>query len=114
MTHKLIITAQYYENYASANEDWDGKQEYWKAKGGSTFLIDASGEGKVDAMVYSHADTEAIVEKILAKKSNLHVKYELVDIERIFSEPEDITAEFVKEFEEAYGEKDGSILQPIL
>jgi len=100
MTHKLIITAQYFENYAAPNADWDGKQTYWKPKGGTQFLIDASGDSdRIEAMLYSMAETEDIVKKILAQKSNLHVKYELVEIERVFSEPYDITAEFVKEYE---------------
>lgn len=99
MSHKLIITAQYSENYAAMNEDWDGKSEGWKPKGSAMFSIDASSD-RVDGLVYSMADTENVVKKILLKKSNLRVKYELIDIERVFEEPKDITAEFVTYFSE--------------
>ena len=37
---KLLITTQVYENYGA--HDWDGKGEcpsYWKAKGGSDYVI---------------------------------------------------------------------------
>jgi hypothetical protein len=37
---KLLIETQYYENYAAP--DWDGKgacPEYWKPKGGQSFLV---------------------------------------------------------------------------
>ena len=37
---KLLITTQVYENYGA--HDWDGKNEcpqYWKAKGGSDYVV---------------------------------------------------------------------------
>ena len=37
---KLLITTQVYENYGA--HDWDGKgtcPQYWKAKGGSDYII---------------------------------------------------------------------------
>jgi len=37
---KLMITTQVYENYGA--HDWDGKNEcpqYWKAKGGSDYVV---------------------------------------------------------------------------
>ena len=37
---KLLITTQVYENYGA--HDWDGEgscQQYWKAKGGSDYVI---------------------------------------------------------------------------
>ena len=37
---KLLITTQVYENYGA--HDWDGKGEcpqYWKAKGGSDYVV---------------------------------------------------------------------------
>ena len=97
MTHKLMITAQYSENYAAMNEDWDGKSEGWKPKGSAMFSIDASSD-EVSNMVDSMYDTKEVLKNILAKKSNLRGKYELIDIERVYEEPEDITADFINEF----------------
>ena len=47
---KLLITTQFYENYGA--HDWDGAGEcpqYWKAKGGSDYVIKDFKGGMADA-----------------------------------------------------------------
>ena len=89
---KIRITAQYCENYCSHNENWDGKKEGWKNKGGEEFVATVSDD------IFSDTETIIAVSKnVLAKKSNLVVKYEFVDFERIYQDPEDITKQFSEE-----------------
>jgi hypothetical protein len=92
---KIRIIAQYRENYAAGNENWDGKQTAWKDKGGSEFVVDLN-KDKTLAFLRWEELTE-IAENVLASKSNLHVQYQLIDMERIMEDPEDVTADFVKE-----------------
>ena len=49
---KLLITTQIYENYGA--HDWDGKGEcpsYWKAKGGSDYVVKKINVNKVTETV---------------------------------------------------------------
>jgi hypothetical protein len=49
---KLLITTQVYENYGA--HDWDGKGEcpsYWKAKGGSDYVVKKINVNKVTETV---------------------------------------------------------------
>jgi len=89
----LLITAQYFENYND-----EGLTPRWKPKGGARFKIVADTE-QLDCFVYNTSEVEEVVKKILASKSDNHQRFELVDIERQFSEPENITEEFKNEFE---------------
>ena len=38
---KFVIETQIRENYASHDSDWDGVSEYWKNKGGNTYIVEA-------------------------------------------------------------------------
>lgn len=89
--YHLRITAQYYENYAAFNEDYDGTQEGWKPKGGQEFLIVVDDEVR---MFLTSEEVETIIKKLLADKSNHVVRYELVDYEFADDKPVDLTAEF--------------------
>ena len=77
------ITAQYYENYAAHNSDWDGKREGWKAKGGQVFQIYADS----DDFFYGEEDCIEAIKSLLKEQSNPYCKYEYVSHEIIFSEP---------------------------
>ena len=79
----LRISAQYYENYSAHDQNWDGKHEYWKPKGGQEFFthVDA------DDFIYSPDFCQETIKSLLAEQSNLYVHYEYVEHELIFSEP---------------------------
>lgn len=52
---KAVIQTQFLENYGA--HDWDGKGEcpqYWKPKGGSTYIIDITIEQNMDPEFWSH------------------------------------------------------------
>tara|TARA_A200000159_G_scaffold105275_1_gene97957 strand:- start:656 stop:1141 length:486 start_codon:yes stop_codon:yes gene_type:complete len=38
---KFVIETAIRENYAAHNDDWDGVSEYWKNKGGNTYIVEA-------------------------------------------------------------------------
>lgn len=83
---KIIIHAQYFENYAFA----DGGQS-WKPKGGHTFEIVAAdyeqSEFLMIAMMYDRDHVNRFAELFLAEKSNDACRFELVEIEPVFTLP---------------------------
>jgi hypothetical protein len=89
--YQLRILAQYYENYAAHNEDWDGVKEGWKAKGGADFVITISDD---DRYMLSPEVTEQIISELLKNESNKMVKYELVSYEFADDKPIDLTEKF--------------------
>ena len=88
---RIIVSCQYYENYAADNQDFFNKP-IWKAKGESqfTFVIDS------DEWMYIDDRIKASVQRIISKKSNGFCKYEIVGYETLFFQPEDITDEVNK------------------
>lgn len=55
---KLIIATQYMENYGA--HDWDGEGEcpqYWKAKGGTTYVVENLTQAQVDRAVNTNIPT---------------------------------------------------------
>ena len=68
---KLLITTQVYENYGA--HDWDGQgscPQYWKAKGGSDYVIKKINVNKVTETVMGvrgqiEEDTDAFRETII-------------------------------------------------
>jgi hypothetical protein len=68
---KLLITTQVYENYGA--HDWDGVGEcpqYWKAKGGSDYVVKKINVNKVTETVMGvrsqiECDNQAYREKII-------------------------------------------------
>jgi hypothetical protein len=68
---KLLITTQVYENYGA--HDWDGKGEcpqYWKAKGGSDYVVKKINVNKVTETVMAlrsqiECDNEGFREHII-------------------------------------------------
>ena len=82
MKTQVRISAQYYENYAAHDLNWDGKKEGWKPKGGQEFIIYADSD---DFFYGSEACVEAI-KALLKEQSNLYARYEYIEHELIFSE----------------------------
>lgn len=75
---KFVIHTQFRENYGA--HDWDGKGEcpqYWKCKGGDTYIVDVTLQEAQDKSFY------ASVEKCIEHKSNYSEEYiigsELID-----------------------------------
>ena len=68
---KLLITTQVYENYGA--HDWDGKgacPQYWKAKGGSDYVVKNVNVNQVTETVMAvrgqiEEDTDAFRETII-------------------------------------------------
>jgi hypothetical protein len=55
---KLVIHTQFRENYGA--HDWDGEgacPQYWKCKGGSTYIVETSLEQAQDAEFYDFVDS---------------------------------------------------------
>ncbi len=71
------ITAQYFENYGT------GANPHWKPKGGQEFSIRIDS----DILFYNKEGVESVVAHMLDDRSNEYVRYELVDMEPVFSEP---------------------------
>jgi len=94
---KLLITTQVYENYGA--HDWDGKGEcpsYWKAKGGSDYVIK---KFKGDAT----AAVMAIRSQI--EEDNDHYRESIIDF-RIVAD------DYLTEFEQSQLDYEGSIRYP--
>lgn len=80
------ILCQYWENYS------DSDKPYWKPKGAVVF------KAVIDYGVWHYDGQKAkeILSGIVAGKSNVMVKYDVVEFELEFSEPTDISGEFAK------------------
>tara|TARA_B110000977_G_C10762162_1_gene371134 strand:- start:45 stop:338 length:294 start_codon:yes stop_codon:yes gene_type:complete len=76
MKTKIIINAQYHENYS------DTDTPHWKPKGGHEFQIEVNS----DVLMYSN-ELEKHLTKMVSKQSNGHEKFEYIGHEVQFSEP---------------------------
>ena len=97
---KLLITTQYYENYGA--HDWDGKNEcpqYWKAKGGSDYVIKKFKGGQADATLAVMALRSQI------ESDNDHFREHIIDF-RIVKD------DYLTEFEQSQLDYEGSIRYP--
>jgi hypothetical protein len=97
---KLLITTQVYENYGA--HDWDGKNEcpqYWKAKGGSDYVIKKFKGGSADATLAVMAVRSQIEE------DNDHFRETIIDF-RIVAD------DCLTEFEQSQLDYEGSIRYP--
>jgi hypothetical protein len=97
---KLLITTQVYENYGA--HDWDGKGEcpqYWKAKGGSDYVIKKFRGGSADA-------TQAVMcLRSQIEEDNDHYRESIIDF-RIVSD------DYLTDFERDQWEYEGVIRFP--
>jgi hypothetical protein len=94
---KLLITTQVYENYGA--HDWDGKNEcpqYWKAKGGSDYVI--------KKFKGSHADATMAIMAVRTQieSDNDHFREQIIDF-RIVAD------NYLTEFEQSQLDYEGKV-----
>ena len=94
---KLLITTQVYENYGA--HDWNGKNEcpqYWKAKGGSDYVV--------KKFKGSHADATLAVMALRTQVEcdNDHFREQIIDF-RIVAD------NYLTEFEQSQLDYEGKI-----
>jgi hypothetical protein len=97
---KLLITTQVYENYGA--HSWDGKGEcpqYWKAKGGSDYVIKNFRGGETQASMMVMAVRDRIEER------NDHFEETIID----WAIVED---DYLTDFERSQLEYDGEVRYP--
>ena len=91
---KLLITTQVYENYGA--HDWDGKGEcpsYWKAKGGSDYVI---------KKFKGDATTAVMAVRTQIEEDNDHYRESIIDF-RIVAD------DYLTEFEQSQLDYEGKI-----
>ena len=81
MTTLVQVTARYFENYGDSS-----KYPHWKAKGGQIFTFRAY----ADDFMYGKDECIKAIQLLLDDKSGSCWRYEYVDHELIFSEPEEL------------------------
>ena len=94
---KLLIQTQVYENYGA--HDWDGKNEcpqYWKAKGGSDYVVKRFKGGSTDATLAVMALRSQI------ESDNDHFREQIIDF-RIVKD------DYLTEFEQSQLDYEGRI-----
>ena len=94
---KLLISTQYYENYGA--HDWDGKGEcpqYWKAKGGSDYVVKKFKGSQADATLAVMALRSQI------ECDNDHMREQIIDF-RI------VANDYLTEFEQSQLEYEGKV-----
>ncbi len=97
---KLLITTQVYENYGA--HDWDGVgqcPQYWKAKGGSDYVVKKFKGGQADATMAIMALRSQI------ETDNDHFREHIIDF-RIVKD------DYLTEFEQSQLDYEGSIRYP--
>ena len=94
---KLLITTQVYENYGA--HDWDGKNEcpqYWKAKGGSDYVVKKFKGDVTMAVMCLRAQIES---------DNDHFRETVIDFRLVKDD-------YLTEFEQSQLDYEGSIRYP--
>ena len=94
---KLLITTQVYENYGA--HDWEGEGEcpqYWKAKGGSDYVI---------KKFKGDATTTVMCLRDQIECDNQHIRESIIDF-RIVAD------DYLTEFEQSQLDYEGSIRYP--
>ena len=97
---KLLITTQVYENYGA--HDWDGVgscPQYWKAKGGSDYVVKRFKGGSADATLAVMAVRSQIEE------SNDHFRESIIDFRMVADD-------YLTEFEQSQLDYEGKIRYP--
>lgn len=97
----LKIECQYYENYNVGPEGFNTYgdcQPHWKPKGGHTFAIR---DFDPDFLFYDEDQVVEAIKALVASKANQACKFEYINHELIFSEPEVIE---LNEFMACYNE----------
>jgi hypothetical protein len=97
---KLLITTQVYENYGA--HDWDGTGQcpsYWKAKGGSDYVIKKFKGGSADATLAVMAVRSQIEE------DNDHFRESIIDFRLVADD-------YLTEFEQSQLDYEGTVRFP--
>ena len=97
---KLLITTQVYENYGA--HDWDGTGQcpsYWKAKGGSDYVIKKFKGGSADATLAVMAVRSQIEE------DNDHFRESIIDFRLVADD-------YLTEFEQSQLDYEGVVRYP--
>jgi hypothetical protein len=100
--YQLRILAQYEENYAAHNTDWDGKAESWKHKGGVEFIANVDSDFR---MCYGPDEVREAVKNVLEIKSSKAARYTLIEFDYADSKPEDITQDLLRFAEDNWKQK---------
>lgn len=107
MNYKIVIHAQYEENYAYPDWNGEGKcPQGWKPKGEQLFSVMAD----ADNVSYAPASFEKTVNKMLAKHSNDAVRFSYCDHhiqfdDEIMLDDEEFAKAFESQMEEDYEKK---------
>jgi hypothetical protein len=91
---KLLITTQVYENYGA--HDWDGKgtcPQYWKAKGGSDYVVKKFKGDPTTAVMAIRTQIE---------ESNDHYRESIIDFRLVADD-------YLTEFEQSQLDYEGKI-----
>jgi len=91
---KLVIQTQFRENYGA--HDWDGTGEcpqYWKSKGGETFIVDVTLEEAQSPAFWS------AVEKCIEHKSDYSAEY--IIHEQLVDDCDFVESNHIEEWESA-------------
>ena len=97
---KLLITTQVYENYGA--HDWDGVGEcpqYWKAKGGSDYVVKKFKGGHADATL------AVMVLRDQIEEDNDAFRESIIDFRLVADD-------YLTEFEQSQLDYEGSIRYP--
>jgi hypothetical protein len=86
------VTAQYYENYGSADAP------YWKPKGGQEFTVRVDS----DSVLYDQQGVENTLAHMLTDRSNEYQRYEFISVEFVFCEPIALDEDVFKATHDAY------------
>jgi hypothetical protein len=94
---KLLISTQYYENYGA--HDWEGEGEcpqYWKAKGGSDYVVKKFKGDATTAVMCLRSQIES---------DNEHFKENIIDF-RVVAD------DYLTEYEQSQLDYEGEIRYP--
>ena len=95
---KIIITCQYWENYAVGPDGFD-EVPYWKPKGGAEFSVEVDS----DVLLAGEEQIEKVLSKMVEEQCNQACKYEYRSYEIWWSEPTPLDSkEFQSKLEKEY------------
>lgn len=95
---KIIISSQYWENYAVGPDGFD-EVPYWKPKGGHEFSVEVDS----DVLLAGEEQIEKVLSKMVDEQSNEACKYEYRSYEIWWGEPTKLDSnEFQSKLEKEY------------
>ena len=95
---KIIISSQYWENYAVGPEGFYD-EPYWKPKGGHEFSVEVDS----DVLLYGEEQIEKVLSKMVREESTIAEKFEYRGYEIQWGEPTPLDSkEFQSKLEKEY------------